>query len=181
MSNVPYPPSSDPNFNQPAAESSVALKHAELDRTVQDLRIENTRLDRDVQQLRGRTAALIGLLIGLILLTIGGFAWLAISLQNLEKREQQRASGVDPTFATRVDQLEEQINDLTGNVPGNLADTLQNNQAALSQLQTQLQQVNTQVEALQQSPSGNQSQPNVSTPESAPSPQPSPDTPQPNP
>lgn len=181
MSNSPYPSNPDPSFNQPSVESSNAVKYAELDRTVQDIRIENTRLDQDVQKLQGRTAALIGLLIGLILLTIGGFTWLAIELQNINQEERQDASNVDAALSDRVEQLEKQIDDLSKNVPGNLTDTLKSNQTALAQLQTQLQQITTQIKTLERSPSPVQPQPNISPPDSAPSSQQSPESPQLNP
>ena len=177
MSSSPYPSGSDPNFDQPAGVPTNAVTYAEIDRTIQDIRIDNTRLERDVQQLRGRTAALIGLLIGLIFLMIGGGIWLASELQNKEK--QQTSSGIDPVFSERVEKLEQQVNDLTKTVPGNLTDTLQSNQTALSQLRTEIQQVNTQIKALEQSPSAVQTQPNISTPESPPSSQQSPGSPPP--
>lgn len=179
MSNSPYPSSSDPNFHEPSLESSNATKYAELDRTVHDIRVENTRLNSDVQQLRGRTATLIGLLIGLILLMIGGFAWLAISLQNLEKEEQQRANGIDPALANQVEQLEKEVNDLSKALPGNLTDTLQSNQTTLAQLQTQLQQVTSQIKALEQSSNNVQPQPNTAPQTPPPSNQQSSESPQP--
>lgn len=179
MSNSPSPSSPDPNFNQPSIESTNTVKYAELDRTIQDIRIENTRLNSDVQQLKGRTATLIGLLVGLIFLMIGGFAWLAISLQNLEKEEQQRANGIDPALASQVEQLEKQVNDLSKNVPGNLTDTLQSNQTALTQLQTELQQVTTQIKALERSSNNVQPLPDSSPQTTPPSTQPSSESPQP--
>lgn len=181
MSNSPYPAGSDPNFNPPSESAANAVRFTELDRTVQDIRIENTRLDQDIQKLRGRTAALIGLLVGLILLMIGGFAWLMVELQNISQEERQDASNVDAALSNRVEELEKQIDDLSQNIPGNLTDTLKSNQTTLAQLQTQLQQVTTQIKALQQSPSPTQTQPEVSpsdpgNPQSPESPQ-SPSTP----
>lgn len=162
MSNSPYPSSSESSLDKPPLESSNATKYAELDRTVQNIRIENTRLHSDVQQLRGRTATLVGLLVGLTLLMIGGFSWLVISLQNFEKEEQQISNGVDPAISSQVEKLEEQVNDLSKNVPGNLTDTLQSNQTALTQLQTQLQEVTVQIKALERSSSNVQPKANVS-------------------
>lgn len=178
MSNSPYPSNSDPSFHEPSLESSNATRYTELGRTVQDIKVENTRLNSDVQQLRGRTASLIGLLIGLILLTIGGFAWLAISLQNLEKEEQQRATGIDPTLASQVEQLEKQVNDLRQTIPGNLSDIIQSNQTTLAQLQTQLQQVTTQIKALERSASNSQPQSNTPPQTAPPSNQQSSESPQ---
>lgn len=66
MSNPPYPSNSAPSSHEPSLEPPSEIKYAELGRTVQDIRVENTRLNSDVQQLRGRTASLIGLVIGLI-------------------------------------------------------------------------------------------------------------------
>ena len=128
MSNSPYPSSSEPNVNQPPMESTNVSRYAELDRTVQDIRIENSRLDHDVKQLKDRTSTLIGLIVGLIFLMIGGFTWLAISLQNLEKEEQQGSNGVAPAILGRVEQLDKQVNELNQNIPGNLTETLQSNQ-----------------------------------------------------
>lgn len=162
MSNSPYPSGSDPNFNEPSLKSSNAINYAELDRTVQNIKIDNSRLDQDIQQLRGRTATLIGLLVGLILLMIGGFTWLVISLQDLEKEEQQRANGVDPVISNQVEQLEKQVNDLSKNVPENLTNTLKSNQTALTQLQTQLQQITTQINEIERSPNSVQPEPAVS-------------------
>lgn len=179
MSNSPYPSSSDPSFNQPSRESTNTVKYAELDRTVQNIKIENTKLNSDVQQLRGRTATLIGLLVGLILLMIGGFAWLALSLQNFEKEEQQRANGIDPALSSQVEQLEKQVNDLSKNVPGNLTDTLQSNQTALTQLQAELQQVTTQIKVLEKPPNSVQPQPTVPPQATPPSNQQSSESPEP--
>lgn len=179
MSNPPYPSSSDPSFHEPSLKSSNVTKYADLERTVQDTRVENTRLDSDIQQLRGRTMSIIGLLIGLLLLTIGGFAWLAISLLNLEKEELQRANGIDPAIVNQVEQLEKQVNNLSKPLPGNLTDTLQSNQTTLAQLQTQLQQVTTQIKALEKSPNSVQPQSNTPPQTTPSSNQPSSESPQP--
>lgn len=179
MSNSPYPSSSDPRLHEPSLGSSNETKYAELDRTVHDIKVENTRLNSDVQQLRGRTATLIGLLVGLIFLMIGGFAWLATSLQNLEKEEQQRANGIDPALANQVEQLERQVNDLSKTLPGNLTDTLQSNQTTLAQLQTQLQQVTNQIKTLEQSSNNVQPQTNTAPQATPPSNQTSSKSPQP--
>lgn len=176
MSNPPYPSSSDPSFYESSLESSYVTKYAELDRTVQNIRVENTKLNGDVQQLRNRTTSLIGLIIGLILLAIGGFAWLVINLQKLDQEELQRANGIDPGLANQVEQLEQQITDLRKTVPGNLTDTLQSNQTTLAQLQTQLQQVTTQIKDLETSSDNIKSQSNSSPQVTPPSNQPSPDS-----
>ncbi|KAI9132280.1 hypothetical protein [Acaryochloris sp. CCMEE 5410] len=179
MSNLPYPSSSDPSFNEPSLESSNPATNAELSRTIQDIRVDNTRLNSDIQQLRGRTTTLVGLVVGLILLMTGGFVWLAISLQTLEKEEQRKTDSVDSAIFSQVEQLEKQVNDLSQNIPGNLTDTLQSNQKTLTQLQAQLQQTTTQIKALEASFNNVQPQPKTSTQAPPPSNQQSSESPQP--
>ena len=181
MNNSPYSSSSDPTFNQPSGESSTAVQSIDLDRTIQDIGMEQTRLDQELQQLRGRTAALIGLLVGLMLLVVGGFTWLTLELQNISQDERQDASNADVALANRVEQLEEQITDLSQAVPGNLTDTLRSNQTTLARVQTQLQQLTTQIKALEQAPSLAPPQPNIPLPNAAPASPPASEPPQPTP
>lgn len=134
-----------PEYN-PNSDTLEAVSQQQV-----NLKLELERVHKDVSRLRGWIQLLVSGLVLATLISIIISSWLTYRLlvqQEIARREATKAATTEEELLKRVEQLEQQLQSLAGQFPGQLADLTDENLVTQQELQRLRDRIN-QLEVLQ--------------------------------
>lgn len=107
---------------------------------------------REVDQLRRQVSNLTGLLVAAIAILTGTLTWLTFSLKSDQGQlsRQLEAIAADAVAIERIEQVENQLESLSEELPDSLSENIEANQAQLKTLETQISELTTSVNTRRQ-------------------------------